>query len=253
MPKFWNSKTLLAKIETTYGVDPTPTGAANAILATNVSFSPMEGTDVPRNLERQWFAADPTIAAGLYATISFSVEMVGSGTLGTAPGWGPLMRACAAAEVLTLTHALWTGSVVNVRYLRLSLVQPSGSAVLSAGVVQVGRAWRPQFNMEFGSGRRVIDTGTVAVLPDGGFSTMEGARKREFNLTLGDLSRTETDALEELLLDHGETVPLVLVEDPDATTGQRARIHYGLFVGLKAFERKNAAQTTWQLTFEEWI
>lgn len=103
MPKYWNSKTLLAKIETTYGVDPTPTGAANAILATNVSFSPMEGTDVARNLERQWFATGPTIAAGLYATISFSVEMVASGTLGTAPGWGPLIRACAAAEVITAT------------------------------------------------------------------------------------------------------------------------------------------------------
>lgn len=158
-----------------------------------------------------------------------------------------------ASRAPALTHALWTGSVANVRYVRLSLVQPSGVAALSAGVVQVGRAWRPQFNMEFGSGRRVIDTGTVAALPDGGFGTMEGARKREFNLTLGDLSRSEADALEELLLDHGETIPLVLVEDPDATTGQRARIHYGLFVGLKAFERKNAAQTTWQLTFEEWI
>lgn len=101
MPKYWRSKTLLAKIETSYGTDPIPTGAANAILATNVTFAPMEGTDVARNLERPWFAPDPTLPAGLYATITFSVEMVGSGTLGTAPGWGPLMRACRAAETVT--------------------------------------------------------------------------------------------------------------------------------------------------------
>lgn len=101
MSKFWKSKTLLAKIETVYGTDPVPTGAANAILATNVSFSPMEGTDVARNLERPYFAGDPTLPAELRAVLTFSVEMVGSGTLGTAPGWGPLLRACAAAEVLT--------------------------------------------------------------------------------------------------------------------------------------------------------
>jgi hypothetical protein len=152
-----------------------------------------------------------------------------------------------------LTHAFWTGAVVYVRYLRLSLLQPNGYGVLSIGAVMAGRSWRPQFNMEFGSGRRVIDTGTVAALPDGGFGTIEGVRKREFNWTLGDLSRDEADALEELLLDHGETIPLLVIEDPDATTGQRARIHYGLFVGLKAYERKNAVQTTWQFTFEDWV
>ena len=43
------------------------------------------------------------------------------------------------------------------------------------------------------------------------------------------------------------------MEDPDATVGQLGRIHYGLFVGLKAYERANAVQTKWSLSFEEWI
>ena len=124
---------------------------------------------------------------------------------------------------------------------------------LGAGIVMGGKAWRPVYNMEWGSGRRVIDTGTVAQLPDGGFATMEGARKRAFDWTLGDLSRAETDALEELLLDHGESIPLLVVEDPDATAGQRNGIHYGLFVGLKAYERANPAQTKFAFSFEEWI
>ena len=166
---------------------------------------------------------------------------------------GALRAVDTATRAPSRTHALWTGASVSVRYLRLSIVQPAGNAPLTAGIALVGTAWRPMFNMEFGAGRRVIDTGTVASLPDGGFSTIEGARKREFNWTLGDLSRDEVDALEELLLDHGESVPLLVVEDPDATTGQRARIHYGLFVGLKAFERKNAAQTVQQFIFEEWV
>lgn len=158
-----------------------------------------------------------------------------------------------ASRAPARTHALWTGTAQAIRYLRIELSQPAGAGPLSAGIVMAGKAWRPGFNMEFGNGRRVIDTGTVAQLPDGGFATMEGARKRSFEWTLGDLTRAETDELEELLLDHGETVPLLVVEDPDATTGQRNRIHYGLFTGLKAYERANAVQTKWSFSFEEWI
>lgn len=101
MPKYWKSKTLLIKPEVTYGVDPTPTGAANAILATNVTFAPMEGEDVARNLERPYFGANPTTPAALRSVLTFDVEAVGSGTLGTAPGWGPILRACAVAQVVT--------------------------------------------------------------------------------------------------------------------------------------------------------
>lgn len=97
----WKSKTLLAKIETTYGTDPTPTGAANAVLAMNVSINPMEGQDVKRDVERPYFGADPTIPAGVHTTLEFDVELVGSGTLGTAPAWGPLLRMCSVAEVIT--------------------------------------------------------------------------------------------------------------------------------------------------------
>lgn len=166
---------------------------------------------------------------------------------------GALRAIDSASRSPQRTHAFWKGAVSNIRYLRLSLTQPAASGALRAGVVLAGKAWQPQFNMEFGSGRRVIDTGTVASLPDGGFSTMPGARKRAFNWTLGDLSVAETDALEELLLDQGETIPLLVVGDPDATVGQRNRVHYGLFTGLKAYERRNPAQTRFDFQFEEWI
>ena len=101
MAKFWKSKTILAKTETTYGVDATPTGAANAILCQDVTFSPMEGEDVTRNLERTYFGAKPALPVGLRSVLTFTVETVASGTLGVAPGWGPLIRACGAAEVIT--------------------------------------------------------------------------------------------------------------------------------------------------------
>ena len=101
MPMFWKSKTLLAKIETTYGTDSAPSAAANAVLALNVSFAPMEGQDVNRNLELPAMGAVPSIPVGIYTTLTFEVELVGSGTLGTAPAWGPLLRMCGVAEVVT--------------------------------------------------------------------------------------------------------------------------------------------------------
>jgi hypothetical protein len=125
MPIKWKSKILLAEIEVTYGTDPTPAGADNAILATNVVLSPMEGQDVSRELELPWLAAQATIPAGLNMRLSYRVELVPSGTAGTAPAWGPLLRACACAQVIdsgvsvtynpitdsheSLTHHMWIG------------------------------------------------------------------------------------------------------------------------------------------------
>lgn len=101
MPIFWKSKTILAKMEASYGTDPVPTGAANAILCSDVTFAPMEGNDVPRNADRPFFGAVPSLPAELRCVLTFTVELVGSGSLGVAPAWGPLLRACSAAEVIT--------------------------------------------------------------------------------------------------------------------------------------------------------
>jgi hypothetical protein len=101
-PIKWNSKIVLAKIETAYATDPTPTGAANAMLLTDVVLQPMEGEDVSRNLEMAYLGAQEEFPTGLRAVLSGSFEMVGSGTAGTAPAWGPLLRMCAAAEVATV-------------------------------------------------------------------------------------------------------------------------------------------------------
>jgi len=101
MAKYWKSKTILAKIEPTYGVDPTPTGAANAILAEDVSYTPMEGEWIKRNVEHTWFGAKPGVGTAYRSTLTFSVPMVGSGSLGVAPGWAPLIRACGVAQVVT--------------------------------------------------------------------------------------------------------------------------------------------------------
>lgn len=99
-PKKWNEKILLAKIETTYGTNANPTGVANGILATNIKLMTMEGQDVSRELELPYMGAQGTIPTELHRKITFNVEATPSGTAGTAPVWGILLRACACAEVI---------------------------------------------------------------------------------------------------------------------------------------------------------
>ncbi|MPZ57618.1 MAG: hypothetical protein GEU91_14185 [Rhizobiales bacterium] len=102
----WKSKVLLAKIETVYGTDPTPT---EAILAKNVVCQPMEGEDVARDIERPFRGAQEMFAVGLRAVLEFDVELVGSGTAGTAPAWSAIARSCGLAEVVTpLTDVVYS-------------------------------------------------------------------------------------------------------------------------------------------------
>lgn len=98
----WKTKILLARIETSYGVDAAPTGA-NGILATNVELTPMDGQDVSRDLELPYLGGQATVPAELTAQLAFRVELVGGGdaNAGVAPAWGPLLRACGVAETLT--------------------------------------------------------------------------------------------------------------------------------------------------------
>lgn len=99
-PLYWKDKRLLFALEATYGQDAGPTGAANAILAQEVTLKPMEGQDKERDLEQPGMSANGTIPTDLHSTLSFTVDLSASGTAGTAPAWGPLLRACAVAETV---------------------------------------------------------------------------------------------------------------------------------------------------------
>lgn len=111
-PIKWNTKIVTVEIEGTYGTDATPDGA-DAILTIDGSISPMEGNDVSRDLELPWMGADATIATELHSKVSFKVELQGSGTAGTAPGWGKLLRMCACAEVISAATSVTYNPVTD--------------------------------------------------------------------------------------------------------------------------------------------
>jgi len=151
-----------------------------------------------------------------------------------------------------MSHALWFGVAQRVRYLRIAITQPAGASPLAIGALIVGNGFQPALNKEWGAGRGVKDTGTVTRLASGSVSVVEGARYATYAWTLGDLTVDEADRLFEMQLGVGESRPILVVEDPDRTAGLRNRIHYGALTGLRAFERRNVRQTSWQLTVEDW-
>ncbi|QUN29546.1 hypothetical protein KB879_06250 [Cupriavidus sp. KK10] len=99
--KIMRKALILAKLETTYNVDPTPTAAANAILVRNMSVQPVTGDFVPRDVVRPYLGGDEQLPAAIYSTVNFEVELAASGTAGTAPKFGPLLRACGLSETVT--------------------------------------------------------------------------------------------------------------------------------------------------------
>lgn len=125
MSLYDKTKVLMIKPEVTYGTDSVPTGAANAILATDFRLMAMEGQDVSREVEMPWMGPQGTIAAGLHSKISFKVELKGSGTAGTAPAYGPLLRACGMSEVIVAT--------TSVTYARVSTAISSVSIYFDWG------------------------------------------------------------------------------------------------------------------------
>ncbi len=95
-------KLLLAKIEPVYGQDSAPTGAANAILVSNLDITPLEGQTEARDLSDR-LGASEVIHTGQTVSVEFDVEMAGSGVIDTPVAYGPLLRGCGLAEVITAT------------------------------------------------------------------------------------------------------------------------------------------------------
>lgn len=126
MSRFTRNTVALAKTEATYGTDSIPTGSANAILMSAPTFK-VGTNNVKRDLIRPYFGASEELVGTKWLETGFEVELVGSGTAGTPPAWGPLVTACAMAETIV--------AATRVDYLPVTDVQKSVSAYFNRGGV----------------------------------------------------------------------------------------------------------------------
>jgi hypothetical protein len=107
-------KFLIAKIETTYGTDPSPVGGSDAVQVTNLEVTPIESDNV-QAASYQGFLGNSTrgtLVANKRVSVTFDVELAGSGAAGTAPAFGPLLKSCGLSET--------TSSGVSVTYAPVS-------------------------------------------------------------------------------------------------------------------------------------
>lgn len=108
MPLITRRRTILAKIESSYGVDSTPTGAANAILVRNLNVTPLNAEIASRDLVRPYMGNSEQLIASKHVQLDFEVELAGSGTAGTAPAYAPLLKACGFAEADGASDVVYT-------------------------------------------------------------------------------------------------------------------------------------------------
>jgi hypothetical protein len=106
MPLLSRKRLILAKTETTYGTDPTPTGAANAILVRNLEITPLQADTVTRDLIRPYLGNSDQLLAQTRVEVTFEVELAGSGTAGTAPAYGPVLKACGLSETVAASTSV---------------------------------------------------------------------------------------------------------------------------------------------------
>lgn len=114
----WRKLAILHKIEATYATDAVPV-AADAVVGSNVTFTPMEGEEVPRDLMLPYMGQQGVILAGLYGRLEFDVEMAGAGAAGDVPVYGSFLRVCGMAETIT--------AATSVEYSIIEDDQESGS------------------------------------------------------------------------------------------------------------------------------
>ena len=106
MPLLSRKRLILAKAESTYGTDPSPTGSANAILVRNLEITPLQAETVSRDLIRPYLGVSDQLLAQTRVEVTFEVELAGSGAAGTAPAYGPVLKACGLSETVVATTSV---------------------------------------------------------------------------------------------------------------------------------------------------
>lgn len=100
MAKSVEKSLLVAKQHATAGVDPVPTGGANAMLISNLMIKPLKGDFVPRNLLRGFKGNSGKLLTAHYREMTFEVEIAGAGAAGTAPAYGVLLKGAHHSETV---------------------------------------------------------------------------------------------------------------------------------------------------------
>lgn len=97
---------LIAATESTYGTSASPVGTDAILVEDDLKISPLESTALERKVIQPYFGKRRQLLTKKYVKIEFSVEFAGSGTAGTAPEYGRLLKACGMAETVVASTSV---------------------------------------------------------------------------------------------------------------------------------------------------
>ena len=139
-------RVILIEAESSYGSDPTPS-ATDVVLVRDLSITPQSSDVVNRDVVRPYLGASEQLLANTRVECTFSVELAGSGTAGTAPRYGSALKACGFSETVasgtSVTYAPISSSFssvtihYNVDGVRHIVTGCRGTFVLNAAVGEI--------------------------------------------------------------------------------------------------------------------
>lgn len=93
---------ILGKMETAYGLPSAPTAALDAMVFSNVTYEPLAGQDIDLDRYKPYMGHQGIFLTGDYCRLRAEFDIAGSGTAGTAPPCGPVLRSCGMKEIITV-------------------------------------------------------------------------------------------------------------------------------------------------------
>lgn len=95
----WRNRLALVKAESTYNTNPSP-AATDALLFTELDVEPLALELLERETIQTYFGNRQSVVGQRSVPISATVEMAGSGTAGTAPRYGAMLKASGLGETI---------------------------------------------------------------------------------------------------------------------------------------------------------
>jgi len=205
------AKSLLvfAIAEAVYGTAVAATGA-NAIVTSNAQITPLQANSVSRNLDRPTFGNDLQLQVGCNVMLQFDVELVGSGTLGTAPAWGPLLKGCGVLEtVVAATSVVYAPDTSSDESMTLYFNMDGQQHMLTGArgtfTLSVESGQIPHFTFTF-TGIYNTPSRTAALAPSDGWGLFKIPTPVTFDNTQQVTLHTLASVFKTFSFDQGNTV-----------------------------------------------
>lgn len=188
---------ILIKVESTYNTDAVPVASTDAVLISNPSWSHEGARMLDRNHVKTTLDTVKKKYGGSLMSVSFDMEMKGSGTAGTAPEMAAALRACGLGEtVVASTSVTYAPVSSSLESATIYYYQDGKRYILT------GCRGNVSFNMtagEYGvaSFNFTGHIGTIAdvALPSGTFDATEPTALIGLSFTIGAFA-AEINALE---------------------------------------------------------